>query len=94
MNPSNQIPTQPLQKWVAHTANVGHFTVLRALPLPQMQAVGPFVFLDHFGPFKASSETLPAHPHAGIEVMTYLLDGANEHRDSMGNIGVVHAGGA
>ncbi|MDO8768339.1 MAG: pirin family protein [Burkholderiaceae bacterium] len=80
--------------WQAEVAPVGHFTVLRALPGKQTQAVGPFVFLDHFGPAAASPEALPAHPHAGIEVMTYLLEGANEHRDSYGHRGVVQAGGA
>lgn len=82
------------QRWHAEQAPVGHFTVLRALPMRTVQAVGPFVFLDHFGPFAASPETLPAHPHAGIEVMTYLLEGANEHRDSYGHRGIVEAGGA
>lgn len=81
-------------RWHAEEAPVGHFTVLRALPTHAVQAVGPFVFLDHFGPFAASPETLPAHPHAGIEVMTYLLEGANEHRDSCGHRGMVEAGGA
>lgn len=81
-------------RWHAEEAPVGHFTVLRALPTRTVQAVGPFVFLDHFGPFAASPETLPAHPHAGIEVMTYLLEGANEHRDSYGHRGIVEAGGA
>jgi len=80
--------------WSAESAPVGHFIVLRALPTQAVQAVGPFVFLDHFGPFAASPETLPAHPHAGIEVMTYLMEGANEHRDSYGHRGIVEAGGA
>jgi redox-sensitive bicupin YhaK (pirin superfamily) len=34
------------------------------------------------------------HPHAGIETVTYLLTGRNEHRDSAGNRGIVSAGGA
>ncbi|MDT8989996.1 pirin family protein [Curvibacter sp. APW13] len=86
--------THPTTRWHAEEAPVGHFTVLRALPTRAVQAVGPFVFLDHFGPFPASPETLPAHPHAGIEVMTYLLEGANEHRDSYGHRGIVETGGA
>jgi len=65
------------QAWAAQRAPVGHFEVLRALPTQDVPAVGPFVFLDHFGPAPARAETLPAHPHAGIEVMTYLLQGAN-----------------
>jgi redox-sensitive bicupin YhaK (pirin superfamily) len=80
--------------WQAQAAAVGHTTVLRALPTSAVQAVGPFVFLDHFGPAPSRAETLPAHPHAGIEVMTYLLEGANEHRDSKGHRGTVRSGGA
>src|SRR5262249_35010294 len=34
------------------------------------------------------------HPHAGIETVTYLLSGRNEHRDSAGHTGIVAAGGA
>lgn len=90
MSTANPCPTT----WRATEAPVGHFSVLRALPTAEVSSVGPFVFLDHFGPFPASPETLPAHPHAGIEVMTYLLEGANEHRDSMGHQGVIEAGGA
>lgn len=33
------------------------------------------------------------HPHRDMEIITYVLDGALEHRDSMGNHGVVDAGG-
>jgi quercetin 2,3-dioxygenase len=85
---------QALSSWLAQSATVGHFEVRRALPTPTVQAVGPFVFFDHFGPAPARQETLPAHPHAGIEVMTYLLSGGNEHRDSKGHQGTVQAGGA
>ncbi|MEM7606637.1 MAG: pirin family protein [Myxococcota bacterium] len=69
-------------------------TVRRPLPTRTHPAVGPFVLLDHFGPVPAPREKLPAHPHAGIEVMTYLIEGANEHTDSLGNVGQIGAGGA
>ena len=94
MRPTIQSTADGVRQWPAQAAPVGHFTVLRALPIPGADAVGPFVFLDHFGPAPASPETLPAHPHAGIEVMTYLLSGANRHRDSAGHQGTVQAGGA
>jgi hypothetical protein len=32
------------------------------------------------------------HPHRDMEIVTYILDGALEHRDSMGNTGVIGAG--
>lgn len=77
-------------------APVGTFTVRRALPFQGRHSVGPWVFLDHFGPFrvKPGEDGVGAHPHAGIETVTYLLSGRNEHRDSAGHVGVVAAGGA
>jgi hypothetical protein len=33
------------------------------------------------------------HPHRDMEIVTYVLDGELEHRDSMGHHGVVHPGG-
>ncbi|MEO1661168.1 MAG: pirin family protein [Pseudomonadota bacterium] len=80
--------------WPAPTSYVGPVEVRRPLPIGQVKSVGPFVLLDHFGPVPAPPGKLPAHPHAGIEVMTYLIDGANEHTDSLGNIGQIGAGGA
>jgi redox-sensitive bicupin YhaK (pirin superfamily) len=77
-------------------APVGTFTVRRALPARERHAVGPWVFLDHFGPYRAvpGEDGVGPHPHAGIETVTYLLSGANEHRDSAGHHGVVGKGGA
>ena len=77
-------------------APVGTFTVRRALPDRARQSVGPWVFLDHFGPFrvKPGEDGVGAHPHAGIETVTYLLSGRNEHRDSAGHVGIVGPGGA
>jgi redox-sensitive bicupin YhaK (pirin superfamily) len=76
-------------------APVGTFTVRRALPFRERHSVGPWVFLDHFGPFrvKPGEDGVGAHPHAGIETVTYLLSGRNEHRDSAGHTGIVAAGG-
>jgi redox-sensitive bicupin YhaK (pirin superfamily) len=77
-------------------APVGTFTVRRALPARDRHAVGPWVFLDHFGPFrvKPGHDGVGPHPHAGIETVTYLLSGRTEHRDSAGHTGIVSAGGA
>jgi redox-sensitive bicupin YhaK (pirin superfamily) len=32
------------------------------------------------------------HPHADMEIVTYVIDGVLEHRDSMGNSGAIHPG--
>jgi quercetin 2,3-dioxygenase len=34
----------------------------------------------------------PTHPHDNMEIVTYILSGALEHRDSMGNGGVIRPG--
>jgi redox-sensitive bicupin YhaK (pirin superfamily) len=80
----------------SEVAPVGTFTVRRALPARERHAIGPWVFLDHFGPFKVKPghDGVGAHPHAGIETVTYLFSGRNEHRDSAGHTGIVSAGGA
>lgn len=80
----------------SQVAPVGTFTVRRALPFRERHSVGPWVFLDHFGPFRVTPgvDGVGAHPHAGIETVTYLLSGRNEHLDSAGHKGIVAAGGA
>ncbi|MBB5712498.1 pirin family protein [Sphingomonas xinjiangensis] len=69
--------------------------VLRAIPADGLESVGPFIFLDHFGPIawkpgeeKGASE----HPHAGIETMTLLLEGRMRHKDSLGNASTMAPG--
>ena len=80
----------------SQVAPVGTFTVRRALPERQRHSIGPWVFLDHFGPFrvKPGVDGVGPHPHAGIETVTYLLSGRQQHRDSAGHTGIVDAGGA
>ena len=78
-------------------ANVGdNLKVRRALPAAGQKSLGPWVFLDHFGPLPTDprGHGVPPHPHAGIETVTYLLEGGMAHRDSAGHEGRVEAGGA
>ncbi|WP_342251164.1 pirin family protein [Sphingomonas sp. OTU376] len=69
--------------------------VLRAIPANGLESVGPFIFLDHFGPiaWKPGEEKgASAHPHAGIETMTLLLEGRMRHKDSLGNASTMAPG--
>lgn len=71
------------------------FKVRRALPSAQRRTVGPFIFLDSFGPvaFRAG-EGLDArpHPHIGLSTLTYLLEGEIVHRDSEGYVETILPG--
>jgi redox-sensitive bicupin YhaK (pirin superfamily) len=55
----------------------------------------PFLLFDHFAinnPLEGPKRGFPLHPHRGIETVTYMLDGSVNHRDSLGNAGVIGAG--
>ena len=65
----------------------GGFRVRRLLPAMARQAVGPFLFFDHFGPVTAGPQDnhdVRPHPHIGLATVTYLFEGAQVHRDSTG----------
>src|SRR5665213_3248646 len=73
---------------VPRLRDIGPFMVKRSLPAAQRQMVGPFIFLDHFGPAEMiSSEKFDVrpHPHIGLATVTYLYDGAIVHRDPIGS---------
>ncbi len=73
----------------------GGFTVRRLLPSAQRQAVGPFVFFDHFGPITAQpgdNHDVRPHPHIGLATVTYLFEGAMMHRDSTGVVQRIEPG--
>src|SRR5215813_9687997 len=73
---------------VPRTADLGGFTVRRALPHVQRRMVGPFIFVDHMGPAEFRSGQgidVRPHPHIGLATVTYLFDGEIVHRDSLGS---------
>lgn len=66
----------------------GGFVVRRLLPAAAKQAVGPFIFFDHFGPIDVAPDAnhdVRPHPHIGLATVTYLFEGAIDHRDSIGS---------
>ncbi|WP_127996977.1 pirin family protein [Piscinibacter defluvii] len=73
----------------------GGFMVRRSLPAAQRQAVGPFLFFDHFGPITAGPadhHDVRPHPHIGLATVTYLFEGAQVHRDSTGVVQLIEPG--
>jgi redox-sensitive bicupin YhaK (pirin superfamily) len=68
--------------------DIGGFEVRRALPATQRQMVGPFIFFDQMGPgefLTGKGLDVRPHPHIGLSTVTYLFDGAIQHRDSLGS---------
>ncbi len=66
-------------------------TLQRLFPSPQLRHLDPFVLLDDFD--VRAPAGFPTHPHRGFEAFTYMIDGAFEHRDTMGNVSTITAGG-
>ena len=77
------------------THDLGDFKVRRALPARTRTMVGPFIFVDQFGPARlpagAGMDVRP-HPHINLATVTYLFDGAIRHRDSIGSDHVIRPG--
>ena len=66
----------------------------RVFGYPRRGLLDPFLMLDHFGSEDPVDYMagFPWHPHRGIETVTYMLEGEVEHKDSMGNTGVIKSG--
>ncbi|MDE2437759.1 MAG: pirin family protein [Sphingomonadales bacterium] len=75
--------------------NLGAFEVRRVLPSPRQVMVGPFIFVDQFGPAiipSGQAMDVRPHPHIGLATVTWLFEGAINHRDSLGNFATIRPG--
>ena len=71
------------------------FPVKRAFAGVAPERLDPFIHMDEMGAQDAApgeAKGTPWHPHRGFETVTYLLDGAFEHRDSAGGGGLMTDG--
>lgn len=74
---------------------VGPFKIKNVLPTRNLKQIDPFLLIHHLQPYRllpGGDARIPPHPHAGFEVVTYLLDGEFFHRDSMKNDQVARGG--
>ena len=77
------------------THDLGDFKVRRALPARTRTMVGPFIFVDQFGPARLDAGQgmdVRPHPHINLATVTWLFEGAIDHRDSLGSFATIRPG--
>ena len=77
------------------THDLGGFKVRRVLPGKQRTMVGPFIFVDEFGPARldiGQAMDVRPHPHINLATVTWLFEGAIDHRDSLGTFATIRPG--
>jgi redox-sensitive bicupin YhaK (pirin superfamily) len=85
-----------LEAYANREVNLGDLRVVRALPVRDKRLVGPWCFLDRFGPLtfaEGKPMDVAPHPHIGLQTVTWLLDGEVAHDDSLGCASVLRPGG-
>ncbi|MEO7688006.1 MAG: pirin family protein [Sphingomonas sp.] len=84
-----------LQTITPTTHDLGGFKVHRTLPSRPRTMVGPFLFFDQMGPAHLDVGTgidVRPHPHINLATVTYLFEGAIDHRDSIGTFATIEPG--
>ena len=75
---------------------MGDIRSRQPLPTNEIEMIDPFILLHHYGPFVINEVLNPLdlgpHPHRGFEPVTFVLQGEQLHRDSLGNESIVRAG--
>lgn len=80
----------------ARETSLGTLKIVRALPIRQKRLVGPWCFLDRFGPLSFSDAKpldVAPHPHIGLQTVSWLVQGEIVHNDSLGNESFLRPGG-
>lgn len=82
-------------KIIPSSHDLGAFEVRRTLPSKARTMVGPFIFVDQFGPAHfdiGHGMDVRPHPHINLATVTYLFEGAIDHRDSLGTYATIRPG--
>ena len=76
-----------LEQIPSRSTTLGDLPIRRVLPVRGKRMIGAWCFLDRYGPLSFSDGRpmdVAAHPHIGIQTVSYLLDGEVVHYDSLG----------
>lgn len=85
-----------LEPYPARETRLGDLHVTRALPVRGRRLIGPWCFLDRFGPLTFAEGTpmdVAPHPHIGLQTVSWILEGEVVHLDSLGAEVVLRPGG-
>ncbi len=85
----------PIEVHDGVSAEVGRTRVRRVLPRRRLRTVGAWCFADHMGPVEVTETSgldVGPHPHTGLQTVTWLMEGAVLHRDSLGSEQLIRPG--
>jgi quercetin 2,3-dioxygenase len=91
------VATRPVhERFAGKQVPLGESTVVRRL-LPNLgrRLVGPWCFVDHYGPDDVADRPgmqVPPHPHMGLQTVSWLRSGEIHHQDSLGSDTVIRPG--
>ena len=84
---SEPAATPQLEALPGRLTDLGGLPIRRLLPRSRRRMVGPWCFLDSYGPVNFSSGkpmNVAPHPHIGLQTVSWLLEGNLIHKDSLG----------
>jgi redox-sensitive bicupin YhaK (pirin superfamily) len=84
-----------LEELPGRLTDLGGLPIRRLLPRAKRRLVGPWCFLDSYGPLSFASGKpmdVAPHPHIGLQTVSWLLEGELVHHDSLGLEGAAGAG--
>ncbi len=84
-----------LESYPPRETKLGVLPVLRTLPVKDRRLIGPWCFLDRYGPLSFTDGRpmdVAPHPHMGLQTVTWLLEGEIAHGDSLRGEGVARPG--
>jgi quercetin 2,3-dioxygenase len=94
--PCASAPARPtLQELPGRLSDLGGLPIRRLLPRSERRLVGPWCFLDSYGPLTFASGKpmdVAPHPHIGLQTVSWLIEGEVVHHDSLGLEGTATPG--
>jgi quercetin 2,3-dioxygenase len=94
---SSGVATRPVhERFAGREVALGESTLVRRL-LPNLgrRLVGPWCFVDHYGPDDIADRPgmqVPPHPHMGLQTVSWLRSGEVHHQDSLGSDALIRPG--